>query len=75
MVLRWKFSLIKNTLFKKFIVASELNLFLYLSKRESLYKSTSSLLLSDVHSKLWQTDFTLFIRLKRWWLKLWLRRR
>ena len=47
------------------IVASKISLFLFVSKRESPYKSISLLILSENDSKLLETDFTLFIRSKR----------
>ena len=47
------------------IVASKISLFLFVSKRESPYKSISLLILSEKDSKLLETDFTLFIRSKR----------
>ena len=50
---------------RKFLVASKMSLFLFSSKRESLYKSTSLLLLPDKDPKLSKTEFTLFIRSMR----------
>ena len=47
------------------IVTSKISLFLFVSKRESPYKSISILILSEKDSKLLETDFTLFIRSKR----------
>ena len=67
-----KVLLIKKYLFKKeskksftFLIyikgASQMTLFLFLSTRESPYRSTSFLTLSHKNSKLSETDFTLFI--------------
>ena len=48
------------------IVASKISLFLFVSKRESPYKSISLLTLSEKDSNSWETDFTLFIRSKQY---------
>ena len=48
-----------------------LNLFLFSSKRESPYKSTSFLILSENELKFSEIDFTLFIRTIRFWEKWW----
>ena len=53
-----------SVFFKYNIVASNISLFLFVSKRESPYKSISLLILSEKDSKLLETDFTLFIRSK-----------
>ena len=47
------------------IVASKISSFLFVSKCESPFKSTSHLILSEKDSKLLETYFTLFIRSKR----------
>ena len=41
------------------IVASKISLFLFLSKRETPYKSISLVTSSEKGSKSWETDFTL----------------
>ena len=48
------------------MVASKISLFLFVSKRESPYKSISLSTLSEKDSKLSETDFTRFIRSKRY---------
>ena len=55
----------KLSVFLIYIIAgSKISLFLFVSKRESSYKSRSILTLSEKDSKLSETDFTLFIRSK-----------
>ena len=52
----------KLSVFLIYIIAgSKISLFLFVSKRESSYKSISFLILSVKDSKLLETDFTLFI--------------
>ena len=47
------------------IVASNISLFLFVSKCESPYKSISLLILPEKDSKLLEIDFTPFIRAKQ----------
>ena len=55
----------KLSVFFIYIIAgSKISLFLFVSKRESSYKSRSLLTLSEKDSELSETDFTLFIRSK-----------
>ena len=63
-----------SVFFTYIIVASKITLFLFMLKCESSYKSISLLTLSEKDSILSETDFTLFIRSKQYWEKLWQRR-
>ena len=53
-----------SDVFVKVRVASKITLLLFSLNRESPNKSKSFLLFSDKNSKFWNTDFTLFIRLR-----------